>query len=220
MSNLYPKIHSPFKRHTEGPQRNKLDPTRWARPEFELLANLDWEWTEKVDGTNVRVIWDGYRVTFGGRTDNAQMPVSLLTVLSNLFPETLLEQQFGASPAILFGEGYGAKIQKGGSNYRPDQGFVLFDVRVGDWWLLRDGLADVAAKMGIELVPTKRPGSIKSAINAVVEGVKSFWGDFPIEGLVGRPPLGIVGRDGDRLLIKVKAEDFSNNKEPKEDRTT
>jgi hypothetical protein len=208
MSDLYPKIHSPFKRHTEGPLRNKLDTTTWARPEFEILARLDWEWTEKVDGTNVRVIWDGYRVTLGGRTDNAQMPAMLVTVLQELFPETLLEQQFGASPAILHGEGYGPKIQKGGGNYRPDQGFVLFDVKVGPWWLLRDAVEDVAAKMSLDVVPIIAHGGIRDAIDRVVNGLSSSWGDFSAEGLVGRPPLGITGRDGDRLLVKVKAEDF------------
>jgi len=208
MSDLYPKIHSPFKRHTEGPQRNNLDPTRWARPEFQLLAGLRWEWTEKVDGTNVRVIWDGYKVTFGGRTDNAQMPATLLTVLRELFPETLLEQQFGASPAVLYGEGYGAKIQNGG-RYRPDQGFVLFDVKVGEWWLLRDAVEDVAAKMSLDVVPIQMRGSIEAAIEAVSEGIVSAWDvSLTAEGLVGRPPLGITARDGDRLMVKVKTEDF------------
>lgn len=209
MSELFPKVHSPFKRFTEGPLRNKLDTTTWARPEFELLAALRWEWTEKVDGTNVRILWDGYRVTFGGRTDNAQMPTPLITALQDLFPETLLEQQFGGNPAVLHGEGYGAKIQKGGGNYRPDQGFVLFDVKVGPWWLQRDGVLDVAAKMSLDVVPVQLWGGIHDAIGLVTGGLTSHWGEFRAEGLVGRPPLGITARDGDRLLVKVKAEDFS-----------
>ena len=209
MSTLYPKIWSPFKRHTDGPLRNKLDTSTWTRPEFEVLARLDWTWTEKVDGTNVRVIWDGYRVSFGGRTDNAQMPTTLLTVLDALFPETLLEQQFGANPAVLYGEGYGAKIQKGGGNYRSDQGFVLFDVRVGEWWLLRDALEDIATNLSLDVVPLIMSGGVRDAINRIViNGMNSTWGDFLAEGLVGRPPLGITARDGDRLLMKVKREDF------------
>lgn len=205
---LYPKIESPFKRHTEGPERNRLDLGAWSRPEFELLKNLPWEWTEKVDGTNVRVIWDGYKVTFGGRTDDAQMPVTLLTALTGMFPEELMEQQFGKTPAILYGEGYGAKIQKGGGNYRPDQSFVLFDVRVGDWWLLRDKIVAVANGLGIDMVPQFMVGSVPAAIQAVTLGMTSSWGDFPMEGLVGKPPLGIQARNGDRLLMKIKTKDF------------
>ena len=208
MSTLYPKISSPFKRFTEGPKRNKLDLETWARPEFELLAFHDWTWTEKVDGTNVRVIWDGHRVTFGGRTDNAQMQTTLLKVLGDLFPEELLEQQFGANAAVLYGEGYGAKIQKGGGNYRQDQGFVLFDVKVGNWWLLPESVAEVGDGLKLDVVPTQGVASVWKAIQQVENGLKSQWGDFPAEGLVGRPPLGIVARDGDRLLLKVKRADF------------
>lgn len=209
MSTLYPKVSSPFKRHTEGPQRNKLDGTRWARPEFEALADLDWHWTEKIDGTNVRVIWDGYKVEFGGRTDNAQMPTPLVSALRELFPEELLEQQFGANQAVLYGEGYGAKIQKGGGNYRPDQSFALFDVKVGDWWLLPEDVAGIAESMKLDSAPTVVVGPIPHAIAIVARGLCSQWGDFTAEGLVGRPPMGIRARDGDRLLLKVKSVDFA-----------
>jgi hypothetical protein len=205
---LYPKITSPYKRHTEGPNRNKLDIGNWAREEFRLLKDLPWQWTEKVDGTNVRVIWDGYKVRFGGRTDDASMPIFLLDALREMFPEELLEQQFQATPAILYGEGYGAKIQKGGGNYRPDPGFVLFDVRVGEWWLERHSLADVASGLRIDLVPLEFTATIEDAITEITDGHRSNWGDFWVEGLVGKPPLGITARDGDRLMIKVKTKDF------------
>ena len=33
-----------------------------------------WRWTEKVDGTNIRVIWQGGKLSFGGKTDNALDP--------------------------------------------------------------------------------------------------------------------------------------------------
>ena len=205
---LYPKISGPYKRHAEGPLRNKLDIGNWARPEFEMLKDLPWEWTEKVDGTNVRVIWDGYKVRFGGRTDDAQMPVALLDVLTELFPEELLEQQFQNNPAILYGEGYGARIQKGGGNYRPDPSFVLFDVKVGNWWLLRHSVVEVANALSLDVVPTVLIDNVVAAMSYVKGGLKSLWGDFDAEGLVGKPPLGIMGRDGDRLLMKLKIKDF------------
>jgi len=208
VSELYGKISAPFKRHTEGKLRNKLDEGNWARPEFEALADLLWEWTEKVDGTNVRVTWDGYKVAYGGRTDDAQMPTALVEVLRETFPEELLEQQFHATPAVLYGEGFGAKIQNGG-RYGARPMFILFDVLVdGRWWLRRDDLHNVSNGFKIEVVPLKTFASIPEAIELVRGGVKSEWGDFPVEGLVGRPPCGIVARDGDRLLVKIKTKDF------------
>lgn len=208
MSLLFPKVYSPFVRFTEGPQRNKLDHTAWSKPEFELLADLPWTWTEKVDGTNIRIIWNGVRVVFGGRTENAQLQATLVKVLDEMFPETLIEQVFGETPCVLFGEGYGAKIQKGGGNYRPDQSFALFDVKVGDWWLRADDVRDVAAKLGVEQVPGMFEGSVHRAISEVTYGLSSEYGDFFAEGIVGRPPMGILGRNGDRLLMKVKHVDF------------
>jgi hypothetical protein len=208
MNTEYAKIYSPFKRFTEGPQRNKLDTSQWVRPEFEVLADMDWHWTEKVDGTNIRVIWDGHRVSFAGRTDNAQIPPTLLKTLDAMFPEELLEQQFGSNSVVLYGEGYGAKIQKVGGSYRPDQSFVLFDVKIGAWWLEPEDVSKVAVQMGIDRVPVWGTISLWSAIERVRSGFHSSWGDFFAEGLVGRPPLGLLGRDGDRLLVKVKHVDF------------
>lgn len=210
MSLLFPKVYSPFVRFTEGPLRNKLDLGNWSKPEFGLLADLPWMWTEKIDGTNIRVIWDGHRVTFGGRTDNAQLPATLVRVLTDMFTEELLEQKFGESACVLFGEGYGAKIQKGGGNYRPDQSFALFDVKVGDWWLLPDAVLDVAADLGIVHTPVLGAFTVHEATKRVTEGLMSTCGegDFLAEGMVGRPPMGIRGRNGDRLLMKVKHVDF------------
>jgi len=204
----YPKIPGPYKRHTEGPDRNKLIEGEWSSPELEYTAGLAWLWTEKVDGTNIRVGWDGHKLTYGGRTSNAQIPAKLIEVLDALMPEELFEQQFGSQPATLYGEGYGAGIQKGGI-YRPDMSFVAFDVRVGRWWLTRDGLEDVAKGMGLDTVPLKAQCSIPDAIETIRHGVPSAWDhDKQAEGLVGVTALGLLGRDGQRLIVKVKAKDF------------
>lgn len=204
---LYPKIEPPYKRHIDGPDRNKIDVGNWYRPEFEVLKDLDWSWTEKVDGTNVRVIWDGYRVSFGGRGNDAQMPLKLVQALRETLPEELMEQQFHGTAATLYGEGHGAGIQ-GGGNYRKDQGFVLFDVLVEGWWLQRESLQEVACGLQIPLVPVVSVGSVATALDLVAAGLKSQWGDFQAEGLVGKPPLGIMSRGGDRLLMKIKSKDF------------
>jgi hypothetical protein len=86
---------------------------------------------------------------------------------------------------------------------------VLFDVKVGDWWLRHDDVCDVAAKLGVDQVPVVfGQASVTLAIRAVEDGLWSRFGDFYAEGLVGRPPMGILGRNGDRLLMKVKHADF------------
>jgi hypothetical protein len=204
----YQKIPGPFRRETEGPNRNRVIDGAWISPELAYLAELDWVWTEKVDGTNIRIHWDGHKVTYGGRTDNAQIPAKLITVLNDLVPEELFEQQFGGDSATLYGEGYGAGIQRGG-NYRPDMSFVLFDVRVGNWWLLRPQLVEVAVGMGLTTAPLVMQGPIRAAIEMVRRGLPSAWNqNWPAEGLVGTTPIGLVNRSGHRLMVKVKAADF------------
>jgi hypothetical protein len=205
----YQKIPGPFKRYTEGPKRNQLIEGDWSEPELGALADAMWIWTEKVDGTNIRVHWDGHKVTYGGRTDNAQIPAKLLPALDALLTEELFEQQFGATPATLFGEGYGAGIQKGGV-YRADMSFVLFDVRVEPWWLLRENVEQVATGIGLEIVPVRHCGPIWEAIKLVQSGeLRSQWNpDALAEGLVGVTTLGLLNRAGHRIAVKVKAKDF------------
>jgi len=205
----YPKIYGPFKRFTEGEQKNQLDRTRWTNPNFEVLRDKEWWFTEKIDGTNIRVGWDGYRVQFGGRTDRAETPGDLLATLEDMFPEELMEQQFGSTPAILFGEGYGAKIQKVGGNYRQDKSFVLFDVKVGKFWLQPADVYDIRYALGIDAVPGKLQ-TLDQAIETVEAGLKSSWAEKEMfaEGLVGTPISGMLNRDGSRIQVKVKHADF------------
>lgn len=73
----YQKINTLFKRDSN----NVIMPDEWADPMFEYLANTKWEATEKVDGTNIRIIitpppTEGapVGVEFRGRTDAAQIP--------------------------------------------------------------------------------------------------------------------------------------------------
>lgn len=201
----YHKIHSLYMRDDKG----RIVPGQYARPEIGYLAALDWEWTEKVDGTNIRIGIDtdgAYRI--GGRTDDAQIPAHLLDAIAALDLEPKLRAAFDG-PVTLYGEGYGAKIQKGGGNYRPDRGFVLFDVRVGPWWLHRDDVVDVAAKLGIDVVPIVRTGPISIAEPFVARGFPSRWGAFNAEGLVGRPAVPLFGRDGSRVIVKIKTVDYA-----------
>lgn len=60
----------------------------------EYLKDLEWIFTEKVDGTNVRVHWDGHKVSFGGRTDNTQMPMPLVERLQKVFGDSIAEEIF------------------------------------------------------------------------------------------------------------------------------
>lgn len=207
----YHKIQSIFKRDMTS-KRKTLMEGQWTLPEFEYLANNTWVFTEKVDGTNIRVIFKDGGVTFGGRTADAQIPAQLVTRLNERFlpMAAKLGEAFPDGSAVLYGEGYGAKIQKGGGNYRLDQDFVLFDVGVGDWMLQRADVEDVAAKLGIDIVPIIGEGTLHDAVASAKAGIRSTWGEFEAEGIVARPKTELKTRSGHRLIAKIKCRDFVN----------
>lgn len=205
--NEYHKIQTVFKRNPETKFRTLLE-GQCSHPAFKFLANNQWAFTEKVDGTNIRVMLEqGKDLRFGGKTDNAQIPSKLYERLSERFTEEKLRQQF-PDGVCLYGEGYGAKIQKGGGNYRPDQDFVLFDVKVGEWWLERSSVEDVAQSLGLDVVPIIGHGTIAEMVSLCKDGIKSRWGDFQAEGIVARPLVELKTRAGERIITKLKSKDF------------
>lgn len=205
----YLKINTLFKRD----ERRLIVPGDWATEEFALLQNVDWKWTEKIDGTNIRLHWDGDCITVGGRSDNAQIPQHLLTmdVLGRINHPPLWAETFPDSTDVtVYGEGYGPKIQSGG-HYRSDHSFIIFDVRVGEWWLKDEDVAEVAAKLGFDTVPSYGTMNLESAC-AVVRSpdFRSFFKDARIEGLVGRPAVDLYNRKGERIIAKIKVKDFTD----------
>lgn len=203
--NEYHKIQTVWKRDPDTKFKTLLHGA-WALPEFDYLQNNSWVFTEKVDGTNIRVMWDGEVVRFGGKTDRAQIPTNLLTHLQDTFTP---DRMTGLEPPIcLYGEGYGAGIQKVGKLYSSDQKFVLFDVKVGEWWLLRQDVEDVAKRLEIDAVPMITKGTLHGLVGLVSARFPSVWGDFPAEGVVAHPELPLCTRDGKRIITKLKCKDF------------
>lgn len=205
----YNKIDVIFERDMNGTK--KLIPGKFRSSAVEFLACNQWTWTEKIDGTNIRVHWDGHKVEFGGRTERAQIPAPLVNYLNKTFGgvenEELFEQKFGENEVILFGEGYGAGIQKGG-NYRPDVSFILFDVMVGNTYLERHNVEDIAKTFGIDIVPIVGTGTIQEAVDYVMRRPKSTIGTAYMEGVVARPIVEMKDRMGRRVITKIKVCDF------------
>jgi len=208
---LYPKIHSPFKRDMHH-ERRPLMRQDWARPEFNFLQNVEWKAYEKVDGTNIRVIFDGKTVKFGGRTENAQIPPHLLSYLTDKF--TPMKNNFlevsEEKPLILFGEGFGYKIQNGAKyfNGKKEVGFCLFDARIGKWWIEKDRLIVFSTTCEIDIAPVITITSLNKLISLAERGVKSNFGDFYAEGMVATPLIELKDRSGARIITKIKHVDF------------
>lgn len=233
----YPKTENLFARN---PVTHKLT-MEFKRPEFRQI-NL-WDVTEKIDGTNIRVIYkpvtstwpDPPKVEVRGRSDRASVPRDLEAYLLDLLPPDKLAAQFdefigperiadGAS-VTLFGEGYGAGIQKGGK-YGPVKRFVLFDVMYhwpvevshdgGDvirtWhdsWCQPSTTRMIGKELGIPLAPYIGRMTL-GEINAYVRAqAPSKLCDGVPEGVVARTDPYLYTERGHRVMFKLKGEDLN-----------
>ncbi len=175
-----------------------------------VLNGIIWQGTEKIDGTNIRVHWDGHNIEFAGRTDKSQIPNELQQSLNTLFltpeMEYLFEQIFNDKDVILYGEGYGPKIQNGG-NYSQETKFILFDVEIDDSYLSRENVIDIANKLGLETVPVVYEGDIDKAILFVAAHHMSTLGDHTheMEGIVLQPK-GIILYNDKKKPLKFKCK--------------
>ena len=212
----YHKIETLFKRDMEGTK--KLIEGDFRNETISFLKDLWWEWTEKCDGVNVRIFWDGHKVEFGGRTDKAQMPVPLLNKLQEYFGgeenAQMFEQLFGEKEVIIFGEGYGAGIQKGGTYVKDGKSvdFIMFDLMIGDNYQNRESVEQCADAFNVKVVPIVGRGNLYEAVEFVKSHPMSQIGPgtHEMEGIVCRPLVELNDRCHNRVIVKIKWEDFKD----------
>lgn len=207
----YPKIETLFKRDKD------FKITKEIRcSEFENIKR--WLITEKIDGTNIRIIYtpEG-KLLIKGRTDKASIPTFLLEELQKIFTVEKIKEVLTDIPTkglCLYGEGYGAKIQKGGGNYNKGNSFRLFDVWIDGWWLEWDSVEEIAGKLAIGTAPTLGIRDIKSAINIVKNETMSVIAEeengkfVPFEGIVARAYPTMLFRNGTPIKFKLKVSDY------------
>ena len=203
----YPKIETLYERDEA---TFKVKPGILKNRVYGLIKT--WQWTEKIDGTNIRCIWNAAegKLTFGGKTDNAQIHADLIKHLYETVSVEKVKSIFPDTDVVIYGEGYGAGIQKGG-DYSPTKKFIVFDVLVGGkWWLSWENTCDVATKLGLEVVPYICEMTLEEATELVRQGFPSRLngGKMKAEGLVGRTVEALFDKKGARLIVKLKTKDF------------
>lgn len=239
----YPKIPSLYKREIfsneikDSRRQRKHSPLikgDWSDPIFEYLSKNQWTFQEKIDGTNIRIMFSYSpnknedtettpKIRIGGRTDNSQIPTELLDYLMSTFTVEKFESVFDIenysdsenipesnNSIILFGEGCGKGIQKGWERYGNTQHFRLFDVVMGrDLWLGREQVSDMARKFLVPSAPIIGKGTIEDACEFVSNlKTDSKTGVPEMEGIVIRPEVEMKTRRGNPVMAKVKFEDF------------
>ena len=233
----YPKIHSLWKRkgwYFEQGQKISDDYQKgrqsfiegdYAREEFGNIKH--WSVVEKIDGTNIRISFsqvDEWRAppTIQGRTSGTIIQSFLLPHLQEIatwdrLDEALIRYSYGPykprsfNDLILFGEGYGPKIQKGGGNYRDAVGFILFDAIVDRRWLPHDDVERLATYLEIPSVPLLSTKMDEGEIVAYVKSKplsKCSLQPQVMEGVIARAEPRLYDSHGIPITFKLKCKEF------------
>lgn len=198
---------------------------------MDCINNIEFVETDEPMGVR-------FTVRIAGKTDNANIPPKLKAFMEERYPKDKVLAALGLQEYIpvaqfaehkwvdengkpaankvpylytIYGEGYGVGIQKGGNYIKDGVGFIVFDVKVNDMYLLTDARDEIAGKLGAPVVPFIGYFTIDEAIDFVRIGFKSTIAenkDYAAEGLVLRTDCGLLNRRGERLITKIKTCDF------------
>ena len=194
-----------------------------SKPEIDYLKDLSWLGSEKVDGTNIRVEYDGHRVSWSGRTDKSQLPKEIDELLRNIFGESeiIFEQNFGEKTVMLFMECYGGKVQ--GGVYGGKERLIGFDIMINGMYLDKRGIKDIFNLFGVETVRFFEVKSLTEIIDLVKNNIKTGAKDMSEyatedkptekEGYVCVPAVRLLDAQGRRIIVKVKYENLRKCKE-------
>ena len=218
--NTYEKTYNLYKRHNRRPLIGKYDLTRLYCDAYGMVHGSAWKYTEKIDGTNIRiVITEGGNVDVFGRRNTSTPPGDLVDTCQEMAANRLdkllpLAQNKGV--ATLYGEGYGPGLQKGG-HYRKDKGFILFDIRLSDHasndghYMVPHSVENFAGYAGLTMVPSLTFPDLYHAVAATKDGFPSALGEgAPAEGLIAHAAGLFHHYDGAvrRVKFKLKTKDF------------
>ena len=227
----------PYERFVE-PEFEYLRGLKWRAEEKIDGTNMRIEVTkeEVLDYTMDPSVLKGvkFNIRIAGKTDNAQIPKNLLKHMQEKYTNEKILGALGLKEFIpvsewksmynwddyskiptiytIYGEGYGEGIQSGGWYIKGGNEFIVFDVKVNDIYLKTEARDEIATKLGAPIVPFKGYFTLDEAIDYVRKGFRSVVAESPevkmAEGLVLRTDLGLRNRMGNRLIVKIKYEDF------------
>lgn len=140
-----------------------------------------------------------------------------------LFDQDALKAAFagistGINEMIVYGEAYGGKMQGMAHTYGPDLRFIAFDVQVGETWVSVPNMANIATKLGLEVVPWEETSTELDALNALrdrpseVAMRRGCGADKQREGIVLRPLDELTDNRGNRIIAKHKIDKFGERK--------
>jgi hypothetical protein len=172
---------------------------------------------EKVHGTSAHVTYrDGSPLIFfsGGEAHERFVALFNQDELSTRLAA------MGHPDVTIYGEAYGGRQQGMRATYGDSLMFIAFDVKVGEHWLSVPDMAQVAAGLGLDVVPYVMVATDLDVLNrirdepSIVAARRGCGNDKRREGVVLRPPIEVTSNNGARVIAKHKCEEFSERATP------
>ena len=119
-------------------------------------------------------------------------------------------------PVYIYGEYFGAGIQKCGSRYiQNGNGFRVFDIKRQGWWLPKENRDAMCKCLGLEQVPFLGVMTLRDIEDMVRKGFTTKFDGAADptmleEGIVARPIIPLYSGNGSstRVIVKVKYCDY------------
>lgn len=212
---FYHKIKAPFKRSDDG---KMVVTSVFQSKTLEQLKNINWLGTEKIDGTNTAIYWNGHEFSVHGHSEKSQFSLDAIALLDSIWKTDAMEEKveefFGETEAIFYGETYGGKIGAHGKDY-GELRFILFDIYFPNTnhYFDFENVRSIGEKLGLNVVKIVAEGTIGELVKVVQTHPTSFESpDMKIEGVVARPAYELLDSNGHRLISKIKWDDVRDLK--------
>ena len=211
MAHYYHKIVSPWLR-TDSKSKT-VDLGAFSDKYVEMLKDIQWIGSEKIDGTNLNFYYDGNHVHVYGHTDKSDFNGEVGEWIAKLITpefESIFEQIFGEKEAFVNGELIGPKIQSNLYNL-DDYKFVMFDIycKSTDTYWSQDAVTGIAEKLGFDRAKIVMTGTLDQIKSMVESTPVSFLNPkMEMEGIVIRPVQELKKANGERIIYKVKVRDL------------
>lgn len=215
MAHYYQKIVSPWKR--TDPKSKTVNTEVFSDEYIEMLKDIKWIGTEKIDGENLNFYYDGNHVSYFGHTDKSVFTNEEKSWLDSLITpefESIFEQVFGDKEAMVHGELLGPKIQS--NLYDVDDfKFYVFDIynkTDGVFWK-QESVDFYAKQFGFERAPNVASGTLDEIAEIVKSAPASKVNPkMEMEGIVIRPFRELKNGKNERIIYKVKVADLLGRK--------
>ena len=117
-------------------------------------------------------------------------------------------------PVYIYGEYFGAGIQKCGSRYiQNGNDFLVFDIKQQGWWTPKDVRDALCKGLNLNTVPFLGVMTLKEIEDKVRAGFATQFDraadpTMLEEGIVARPTIPLCDGSGNRIIVKVKYCDY------------